>query len=720
MPLLAATNITFSIGQELILRGVSLSVEPGQRIGMVGRNGGGKTTLMKILAGQRKPDTGELILQRGARAGYLAQDPDLDLDETLLGEAHKAFAVLEQLHRDLDGVFHEMETAGSDSAVLDRLLKRQADLERLIDAAGGYAVGHRVEEVLHGLGFEDSQFGLQVRKLSGGQKGRLALAKLLLEGPDLVLLDEPTNHLDIAGREWLEEFLVKEFRGAVIMVSHDRYMLDRVVHEIVEVEEGRLIDYPGNYSAFRELRAQRRLSQFRAYENQQVKFRQEEAYIRKYKAGQRAKQAQGRLSKLTREKRDSTLERPIELVTMRLQLPKATRSGDLVAVVRSAGKSYAAHVSELESVAQPADKPRQKVLFTDLTVTVSRGDRWAIIGPNGAGKTTLVRALLGQLPLDTGSAKLGASLVIGYYSQLADEADPAATVWEYLQQVIKRENPGSLLSEQSARDLAGAFLFTGSDQEKPLGVLSGGERSRARLAGLLASSKNLLVLDEPTNHLDISSAERLEDALQLPDPEDPDTAGGYEGTLILISHDRALIDATCDHLIILDGHGNAVVFNGTYSEWHQKQIDDKAAATREAADTERRRNDALRKKARELERSSKPQPAAPSAPPPRQPMASASVGKAQTANKRRPVGRGQPASKGQPNEKAKGGLSWMPMDRLEVEIERVASRLGAVEELLAKEEVYRDQQRFDGLLKEQSALTVEQQRFEEEWLRRAE
>jgi ATP-binding cassette subfamily F protein 3 len=308
MPLVSASNIRFSIGTHVILDGATLSIEPGERIGLVGKNGAGKTTLMRVMTGELKPDSGSIVLQRGSKIGYLKQDPDLDPTLTLREEAGEAFVDLARLHKELDTVFHEMETAAAPD-LINRLMRRSADLQHKIEDAGGYAVDHKIEAILHGLGFTDSQFGIKVGDLSGGQKGRLALAKLLLEAPDLLLLDEPTNHLDIAGREWLEEFLTGDFPGAVLMVSHDRYMLDNVVTKIEEVEQGRLIDYPGNYTAFCEIRGLRRLTQHRAYEKQQGKFRKEEEYIRRFKAGQRAKQAQGRLSKLDREKRDSTLER---------------------------------------------------------------------------------------------------------------------------------------------------------------------------------------------------------------------------------------------------------------------------------------------------------------------------------------------------------------------------------------------------------------------------
>src|SRR4051812_11610597 len=398
MPLIAAANIRHTYGDDIILDGVSISIEPGERIGMVGRNGSGKSTLLKILGGVIQPDAGTVNLQRGSRVGYLTQDPTLDPEETLRDAAEGAFDELHRLHAEQHTLYDVMAAASEkgDHDEVDRLLKKLAELDRKVEAAGGYAIDHKIEAILHGLGFTDAQFGIKCKDLSGGQRGRLALATLLLEDPDVILLDEPTNHLDIEGRLWLESFLTTEFTGAVLMVSHDRYLLDAVVHRIIETEQARIIDYPGNYEAFRELRAERRLAQHRAYENQQTKFKKEQAFILKYKAGQRAKQARGRQTKLDREKGSSTIERPMEMATFALELPKAERTGDIVVSARGVSKSY------------PNDDGSEKVLFKGLDVIIERGERWGIIGPNGAGKSTLVRIMLKEMEPDAGVVKLGA------------------------------------------------------------------------------------------------------------------------------------------------------------------------------------------------------------------------------------------------------------------------------------------------------------------------
>ena len=665
MPVLTATNISHAYGNDIVLDSVSLSVEPTERIGMVGRNGAGKSTLLKAIGGRLAQDSGAVSIQKGVRVAFLAQDPDVTPGRTLKDEAESAFEEVHALHDELHAVFDQMGEASGDELL--KLMRQQEDLERKIDAAGGMQVDHKIEEVLHGLGFTDEQFDLDLTVLSGGQRSRLALAKALLEEPGVLLLDEPTNHLDIAGREWLEKFLRTEFRGAVILVSHDRYLLDNVVDRIIETEDARLIEYPGNYAAFRKLRTERRLAQARAYENQQTIFKREEAYIRKYKAGQRAKQARGRELKLDRMKRDESLERPVEMRALSLELPKADRAGELVVTARELSKWY-----------DDPETGTRKKLFEDLTLTITRGERWGIIGPNGAGKTTLVKTLLGQVTPDTGMSKLGTKLSIGYYAQTHEGIDPDRPVYQHLQRIVQRECPGQQLSEQAARNLAGAFLFSGREQDKPMGVLSGGERSRVVLAGLMASAKNLMILDEPTNHLDIPSSERLEEALAL-----PDRGGTYDGTLIVISHDRAFLDATCDHLIVLDGQGGSTVFHGTYKEWHEQAG--------------------------------------------RGPAAVAKFGGTETPKTIRPNGTPPPPSK--PNapsqanaddRKTKSRFSWMRLEQIESKMNELGAKIRTIDAELADPEVWKDIDRANKLTDERDSLTAEVGELETEWLRKAE
>ncbi len=663
MPILTATNINHSYGQIVILQGVSLTIEPTDRIGIVGRNGAGKTTLMKILTGELKPDQGNVTAQRGCRVGYLHQDHNRDPTETLREAAEGAFEQLHDLHRQINKLYEDMGTATGDE--LDKLLKKQVKLEEEIEAAGGYAIDHKIDQVLHGLGFTDAQFHIKVASLSGGQKGRLALARLLLESPDVMLLDEPTNHLDIDGRLWLEDFLSHEYKGAVVMVSHDRYLLDAVVTRIIETEQCRLIDYPGNYMAFRALRAERRMVMHRAYESQQSKIKKEEEYIRRFKAGQRARQAAGREKRLDREKRDNLLERPMELASLKFSLPKAERTGDIVSTSRGISKKYI------------NQEGQEKVLFKDLDLSIGRGERWGIIGPNGAGKSTLVRCLLGETQVDSGIVKLGSNVKVGHYRQTHEHVPADVSVYRYLQDVILKEAPQAAMSEQQARNLAGAFLFSGDEQEKELGSLSGGERSRAVIAGLLASAKNLLVLDEPTNHLDISSAERLEEALALDDEGD-----GYDGTLILISHDRALIDATCDHLLVLDGKGGAEIFMGGYTEWHQKDVERRRRAERAVDDEKNKREAAERQKKAAADAKAKEKAKAPS----------------QSSN----------------------GLGRLKTDQLEQRIEKIQSRIREIDLAMGDPDVWRNAQKANSLTGERKKIAEELEPLEFEWARRAE
>ena len=529
MPLLSCSSLFCRRGHTVVLDGVSTSFEPGERIGLVGRNGCGKTTLLSLIEGREQPDQGRVDRARGIRIGSLAQEHTFDPGMTVRDAAASAFSVLEELRAKLEATYEAM--ADAQGGELDKLMKQQGDLEGRMEAAGGWVVDHRIDATLHGLGFRDEQFNQPAITLSGGEQARLALAQLLLEEPDLLLLDEPTNHLDIDGRRWLEGFLTEEFRGAIILVSHDRWLLERACSRTIELANTQLRDYTGPYSHYLEQRSQQDLTAQRVHEKNLDRVRREEAFIRKYKAGQRAKQARGREARLDRFKQEHVVEPDRAQAVMNLQLPQTQRSGDQV--VQAEGIS----------VAWDGDS-----LFKDMDLSIQRGERIGIVGPNGSGKTTLARCLLGEVEPDTGSVRLGSRLNIGWYRQTHGHLDATLEVWEYLQSELSRSH-GSPASEQQARDLAGAFLFSGATQEQQLGSLSGGERSRAVLAGIVAGGHNLLVLDEPTNHLDIASAERLEQVLSV--------GGPFTGTMMLISHDRALLSATCTTLLVLDGEGTS-------------------------------------------------------------------------------------------------------------------------------------------------------------------
>ena len=654
MALLSISNLCLSIGDLVLLDGANLTLGSDEHVSLVGRNGCGKTTLLRAVGGD--PEVvehitgGQIQLQRGAGVGYLSQDPDLDPSRTLRQEAAAAFAELGELHDQLDAIANKMATTTGDR--LESLLKQYERFEQQIATSGGYAVDHRIDATLHGLGLTDDLFSVKVADLSGGQKGRLALAKLLLAEPSLLLLDEPTNHLDIAGRRWLEQFLV-DYRGAVIVVSHDRWLLDRVALRILEIEGDRLVEYPGNYSQYRALRAERHHARSRAADKQQQTIRREQQFIDRYRAGQRSRQARGREKRLERYIRDELVDRPIEFDEISIQLRPVVRSGDLVLRSEGLSKAYGT-----------------RILFADLSLEINRGHRIGIIGPNGVGKSTLARCLIGKQDPDTGTSRIGARVELGWYRQSHEHLNLDDTVVQYLQRFVPEG------TDQQARDLAGAFLFSGIDQDKSLGALSGGERSRAVLAGLIAGGHNLLVLDEPTNHLDIPSVERLEEALQrFTGVTGKKTDPG--GTLILITHDRMLLDTLVDQLLVLDDDGRFRHFFGTYSEF-------------EAAVPTRTGNGA--------------------APPVPKPVARPARRAAGAP------GKGSPA----PRSGIASALSKLNQTALENRIVEIEAALSEVDSLLADRATYTDPQRVRSIQEKRARLTEELEPLETEWSRRAE
>jgi ATP-binding cassette subfamily F protein 3 len=679
MALLSVANVTYALGDRVLLDGVNLTLDAGQHVGLVGRNGCGKSTLLKMIASNSlseeqinaahlshaKPDAGQIQLARGSTAGYLHQDHALDPDRTLREEAGAAFAALADLHTQMEALSLRMgePEVYEDADALDRVMKQYAALEEQVASSGGYAVDHRIDETLHGLGLDDALFKVKCGELSGGQRGRLALAKLLLTEPDILLLDEPTNHLDIAGRQWLETFL-GEYRGAVLIISHDRWLLDRVVSKIYELDDGVMVEYPGHYEKFRTLRAERIVELRRAYEKQQTQIRSEKQFIAKFKAGQRAKQARGRETRLNRFIRDHAIEPPMELDKIKLTFDPRARSGDHVIVAENLSKVY-------------EDKP----LFESFSLDLKRGDRIGVIGPNGAGKSTLIRCLLGEQDATAGTARLGAQVDVGHFKQTHEHLDLSKSVVDYLRSFVPSD------TEQEARDLAGAFLFRGDEQDKVLNVLSGGERARAVLAGLMVRGHNLLVLDEPTNHLDIPSAERLEEALRRYTTASKKystaagNAAGAEGTLILITHDRMLLDHLVDQLIIFDGHGNAELFLGTYSEW----LDAKPSATDQAP------------------------PPPPKKPTPKKPAATGRAVRSPRKSAAKP-------DTGKPRKKSPHAN--VPQKQLEQRIAEVEERLTEIDFAMNDPSVYSDGPKMKSLSDERQQLRNELEPLETEWLTR--
>jgi ATP-binding cassette subfamily F protein 3 len=508
---------------------VSCSVARGDRIALVGRNGTGKTTLLNILAGLDAPTGGRVTRSRGLRIGFLPQGASLEGDGTLWQAMMAAFATL----REMETQLHELEIEMADPDRAGVALQAYAPLRDRFEQMGGYTYRDRAKHVLMGLGFPPEEHQIPLGHLSGGQKTRAYLAKLLLESPDLMLLDEPTNHLDLQAIEWLEGYL-NSWEGTVILVAHDRYFLDRVVRKVWELAFGQLEVYNGNYSHYVQQRTERYERRLKEYRAQQAFIAKEEDFIRRYMAGQRTRQAQGRLKRLERFKRDKALDLPREEHTIKLQFQEPLRSGDRVVWSQDLVVGY----------------ERDHPLFRCPDLDLRRGECVALLGPNGSGKTTLLGTVLGAVPPLAGRARLGASLKIGYFAQVHTDLRPEKTVLDTILEV--KDLP---LGE--ARSFLARFMFTGDDVFKTIGELSGGERSRVALAKLVLQRANFLLLDEPTNHLDIPSQEVLEEVLD-----------GFSGTILLVTHDRYLVDRLATQLWIIDPEEQELeVFQGPWAEY---------------------------------------------------------------------------------------------------------------------------------------------------------
>jgi ATP-binding cassette subfamily F protein 3 len=551
---------------------VSCSVAHGDRIALVGRNGTGKTTLLRILAGLEPPSSGQVHRARALRIGYLPQEATLEGDRTLWQEMMAAFASLQAMEARLSQL--EMEMA--DPARAEAALEAYAPLREGFESAGGYTYQDHAKHVLMGLGFPPEEHDMPLAYLSGGQKTRALLARLLLEfagtldggstGQSLLLLDEPTNHLDLQAIEWLEGYL-NSWEGTVVMVAHDRYFMDRVVHKVWELAFGQLEIYSGNYSHYIQQRAERYERWLKEYRAQQEFITKEEDYIRRYMAGQRTRQAQGRLKRLERFKRDEALDRPRQERTIKLRFQAPLRSGDRVMWSQDLVVGY---------------NP-DALLFRCPDLDLRRGECVALLGPNGSGKTTFLKTVLEQIKPLRGYARLGASLKIGYYAQVHSDLDPEKNILETILEV--RDLP---LGE--ARTFLARFLFTGDDVLKKIDDLSGGERSRVALAKLVLLRANFLLLDEPTNHLDIASQEVLEEVLN-----------DFPGTILLVTHDRYLVDRLATQLWMIKAKEQTLdVFRGTWAEYVEAR--DREEQRPEARLSKDKRSEEQRQTRRDVQR----------------------------------------------------------------------------------------------------------------------
>ncbi len=541
MSLVQAVNISKAYGAQDVFSELSASIPLRARIGLVGANGVGKTTLLRILIGLEEPSGGEVQRARSLRIGYLPQEAVQAKQNTLWEECQQAFASLHALQLELQSLEREMRHRPQDRAVLEAYGKKQAEFEHL----GGYTYETRIEQTLSGLGFERNDYHRPLTQLSGGQRTRALLARLLLEDPDLLLLDEPTNHLDITAIEWLEDYL-RDWQGAALIVSHDRYFLDRVVNTIWEMTPALEI-YHGNYSAYLQQRGERYQRRLEEYQAQQALIEKEEEFIRRNLAGQNTRQAQGRRKRLERLLEESRLTPPQETRRIHLKLQPVARSGDLVLRTNGLSIGY-------------ADEGRP--LFSVPDLILQRGECAAILGPNGAGKTTFLKTLLGQVPPFSGEVILGASLRIGYFAQAHESLHPERTLMQEIEEVAPKMLPAEI------RNYLAKFLFSGDDVFKTVETLSGGERSRLALACLALQGANLLLLDEPTNHLDLPSQEALQAVL-----------AAYQGTILLVSHDRYLIDALATQIWeVMPNEAELRIFDGTYSEYKAARQTETAAA----------------------------------------------------------------------------------------------------------------------------------------------
>ena len=531
--ILSCQNISKAFVENQVLKNVSFHIEDHEKAAIVGINGAGKTTLLRIIVGEMTPDDGQVVLARDKTLGYLAQNSTVDTSHTIYEELLSVKADLLRLEEKIRECENNMKHAEGDA--LEDLMKQYTSLTHAFETGGGYLYRSELVGVLKGLGFTEDEFSKPVATLSGGQKTRVALGRLLLQNPDLIILDEPTNHLDMNSIAWLETYLLN-YKGAVLIVSHDRYFLDRIAGKVIEIDQSKATTFMGNYSDYAVKKEQLRIAAWNAYMNQQREIKHQEEVIEKLKSFNREKSIKRAESREKMLDKIEVIEKPSEVRTdMKLTLTPRILSGNDVLTVEHLAKSFDSHK-----------------LFTDVNFEIKRGEHVAIIGDNGSGKTTLLKILNGLVPADQGTFRLGSNVEIGYYDQEHHVLHSDKTLFEE----ISDDYP--YLNNTQIRNVLAAFLFTGEDVFKRISDLSGGERGRVSLAKLVLSNANFLILDEPTNHLDIMSKEILEDALN-----------GYEGTILYVSHDRYFINRTAHRILDLT-EGQFVSYVGNYDYYLEK------------------------------------------------------------------------------------------------------------------------------------------------------
>jgi ATP-binding cassette subfamily F protein 3 len=650
MALATLQDIEKNFGRRVMFDKLEFSIDRGERVGLIGDNGSGKTTLFKVLTGQMPVDAGTVSIADGAKFGYLEQDPTFDPNNTVMDEAELAFSTLHNLSHRLRQQEHEMAHLTGDQ--LDKILHQYQETQHDFELAGGYAWRHKLEAMLEGVGLPPESWEQNVATLSGGQRSRLALAKLLTAQCDLLLLDEPTNHLDLTAIAWLEEYLAN-FPGAVLLVSHDRYLLDRLATRMVWLTGAKLKSYPGNYSAYVEQRKLHELSQQRAYEEQQADIAKQSEFIRRFGAGQRAREAKGREKRLNRLLAGDDLIQSVQTASkIRVSMNSDLRAGDRVLRVKELTKQYG-----------------EKPLWSDVKLEVTRGERIGIIGPNGSGKTTLLETLLGKRESDAGEVRWGASLKIGYYDQRLGEFNPDHTVSDEVR-------TGRDVNDAEVRAVLALMLFRNEDIDKPIRLLSGGERARVAIAQLLIDRPNVLIMDEPTNHLDINSCEALERALN-----------DFDGTVICVSHDRYFLDKVARRLLILDPP-QIQSFEGNYTAWSQAEAKKKSEAAAAAKEAE-----AKAAKAARTAHQSHPIKKKPKNPPADRPVNSQNP-------YLRPFGR-------------------LGLGELEKQIATTEEQIGRCRENLSDPKLARDRERLRKISQEHDALTEKLRELEKEYFARS-
>ena len=536
--ILSVSNLSKSYDGKPILKNISFHIEAHDKCAVTGVNGAGKSTLLKQITGEETPDEGSVVLAKDAKLAYLSQTPEIHSKKSIYEEVLSVRTDLLDMEAELRSLEKEMQEHAQTEEALDQVYKRYEKLMHAYETGGGYALKSNVVGILKGLGFQESEFDKPVSVLSGGQKTRLALGRLLLAEPDLLLLDEPTNHLDIDSIAWLENYL-RAWRGAVLIVSHDRYFLDRIVSKVLDIDSGHARLYTGNYTAFADKKAALRKDMMKAYLNNQAEIKHQQeviAKLRQFNREKSIKRAESREKMLAKIER---VEKPFEVEdAMQLHFTPARISGNDVLQAENLSKRYGS-----------------QQLFSGVSLDVKRGEKLAIIGPNGTGKTTLLKIIDGAETPDSGALTFGSRVQLAYYDQEHHVLDPENTVFEEISDAYPSMNNTEI------RSLLAAFLFTGEDVFKLVGDLSGGEKGRLSLAKLMLSKANLLLLDEPTNHLDITSKEILEEAIR-----------NYEGTVIYVSHDRYFINRTATRILELSG-GSFINYIGNYDYYLEKKAD---------------------------------------------------------------------------------------------------------------------------------------------------